>query len=74
MAYRAKRIMRRSSLYPAGKSSTVGGTSRVSFIESTQSLPFRKRQSLPSLSSDFTDSTGYILFLIKTRKRLLIYK
>ena len=68
MAYRAKRIMRRSSLYPAGKSSTAGGISRVSFIESTQSFSSQKRQSLPSLSSDFADSTGYILFLIKPRR------
>ena len=70
MAYRAKRIMRRSSLYPAGKSSTVGGTPRVSFIQSSESFPSRKRHSSPSLSSNFTDSTGYI-FRLKLEKDYL---
>ena len=61
MAYRAKRIMRRSSLYPSTKFNSAGGPSKVGFIESsTQSSSSRKRQSLASLSSDYNDSIGYL--------------
>ena len=64
MAYRAKRIMRRSSLYPSTKFNSAGGTSKVGFIESTsQSSSSRKRYSMASLSSDYNDSIGCLMDL-----------
>ena len=61
MAYRAKRIMRRSSLYPSTKFNSAGGPSKVGFIDSTtQSSSSRKRQSLASSLSDYNDSIGYL--------------
>ena len=64
MAYRAKRIMRRSSLYPSTKFYSTGGTSKVGFIESTSQSSSRKRQSVASLSSDYNDSIGCSMDLI----------
>ena len=64
MAYRAKRIMRRSSLYPSTKFNSVGGTSKVGFIESTSQSSSRKRQSVASLSSDYNDSIGCLIDFI----------
>ena len=65
MAYRAKRIMRRSSLYPSTKFNSAVVTSKVGVIESTyQSSSSRKRQSVASLSSDYNDSIGCLIDLI----------
>ena len=64
MAYRAKRIMRRSSLYPSTKFNSAGGTSKVGFIESTSQSSSRKRQSVASLSSDYNDSIGCLIDFI----------
>ena len=64
MAYRAKRIMRRSSLYPSTKFYSTGGTSKVGFIESTSQSSSRKRQSVASLSSDYNDSIGGLIDFI----------
>ena len=51
MAYRAKRIIRRTSLYPNDKSVSGGGTSKVGFIDET---PTQKRESLSSLQERST--------------------
>ena len=73
MAYRAKRIMRRSSLYPSTKFNSAGGTSKVGFIESTsQSSSSRKRQSLTSLSSDYNDSIGCLIDFIDMSRLIKI--
>ena len=64
MAYRAKRIMRRSSLYPSTKFNSAGGTSKVGFIESASQSSSRKRQSVASLSSDYNDSIGCLIDFI----------
>ena len=64
MAYRAKRIMRRSSLYPSTKFYSTGGTSKVGFVESTSQSSSRKRQSVASLSSDYNDSIGCLIDFI----------
>ena len=59
MAYRAKSIMRRSSLYPTCKSlSITGSKSKVGFIDAKQSSS-EKRTSLPCLEGTRYDKSGF---------------
>ena len=58
MAYRAKSIMRRSSLYPTCKSlSATGSKSKVGFID-TKLSSSQKRKSLPCLEGNRYDRSG----------------
>ena len=60
MAYRAKSIMRRSSLYPTSKSlSGAGSKSKVGFIDERPSMS-QKRKSLPCLErSRYETAPGF---------------
>jgi hypothetical protein len=65
MAYRAKRIIRRSSLYPTCKSlSVTGSKSKVGFIDAQLSSS-QKRKSLPCLEGARYDGSSGLKFLLQ---------